>query len=131
VATNFTQSVNTSRGSAIITAAGSGCTLKIYTGSAPTNADTTASGTLLATLTISGALGTEASGVLTFGTVTAATAVATGTAGYARLATSGGTTICDFTTIATSGADINLNSVSISSGGQVSITSGTITEAYP
>jgi hypothetical protein len=35
------------------------------------------------------------------------------------------------TSVSTSGADLNLNSTSISSGGTVSVTSGTMTEAYP
>src|SRR5664279_1708337 len=131
MATNFTNSVNNSRSNALITAAGSGCTIKLYTGSAPTNADTVVTGTLLVTLTIAGVLGTASAGVITIGSVTNGTAVASGTAGYARLATSGGTALCDFTSISTSGADLNLNSTVVTSGGTVAVTSGTISEAYP
>lgn len=131
MATNFTTAVNNSRGTALITAASTGCTIKVYTGAAPTNADTAFSGTLLVTLTIAGALGTSTAGVITLGTVTSGTAVATGTAGYARLATSGATTLLDWTSISTSGADLNLNATAITSGGTVAVTSGTITETYP
>lgn len=131
MACNFTNAVNNSRSSAISTAAGASATIKIYTGSAPTNADTAVTGTLLVTLTCAATFGTSSSGVLTLGTVTSGTAVASGTAGYARIATSGGTAICDLTSIGTSGADLNLNTTTISSGGTVSVTSGTLTEAYP
>lgn len=131
MAINFTTAVNNSRVGQIATSAGTGATLKIYTGSAPTNADTAVTGTLLVTLTIAGSFGSSSGGVLTLGTVTAGTAVATGTAGYCRIATSGGTAICDLTSIGTSGSDVNLNSTSITSGGSVSVTSGTITELYP
>lgn len=131
MAVNFTNAMNNTRVATISTAAGASATLKIYTGSAPTNADTAVTGTLLVTLTGASTFATSSSGVATLGTVTSGTAVATGTAGYARLATSGGTAICDFTVIGTSGSDLNLNATSITSGGTVSITSGTITEAYP
>lgn len=128
---NFTTAVNHARSQAVITAAGTGATLKFYTGTAPANANTAASGTLLATLTIAGALGTDVSGLLTFGTVTSGVAVAGGVAGYVRLATSGGVTICDFTTVDLSGADVNINTATIVSGAAVAITSGTQTEVYP
>lgn len=131
MATNFTVAVNNSRASALITAAGTGSKIKIYSGAAPTNADTSPAGTLLATLVISGVLGTAASGVITLGTVTTATAAATGTAGFARLTTSADVTLCDLTVVGTSGSDVNLNNTSITSGGTVSVSSGTITEAYP
>lgn len=120
---------------AIIAAAGTACTLKIYTGTAPTNADTAIGAqVLLVTLTIPGAFGggvTPTNGVITLGTVTPGTAGATGTAGFCRVATSGAVTLFDLTSIGTSGSDINLNSTSIQSGGTVSITSGTISEVYP
>ena len=127
----FTNAVNTSRATALVTAAGSGSTIKIYSGAAPVNADTAATGTLLVTLTIAGVLGAVSAGVITLGAVTSGTAVATGTAGYAVVATSAAVTVAFLTSIATSGADLNLNSTSISSGGTVSVTSGTITEVYP
>ncbi len=132
MATNFTTAMNNTRSATISTAAGASATIKIYTGSAPTNADTAIGAqVLLVTLTCAATFGTSTSGVLTLGSITSGTAVATGTAGWARVATSGGTTICDLTSVGTSGSDINLNTVSITTGGTVSITSGTITETYP
>lgn len=135
MATNYTFAVDGARASAVVTAAGTGALIRIYSGSAPTDADTAlGSQVLLATLTIAGALGTvsNTTGVLTFGAVTSGTAVATGTAGFARVLKSDGTTVVfDLTSVSTSGADINLNSTSIQSGGTVSVTSGTSTEPHP
>jgi hypothetical protein len=129
--TNFTVAQNEIRSNTISVAAGASSTFKIYTGAAPTNADTAVSGTLLVTLTGAATFGTSTTGTLTCGAITSGTAVATGTAGYCRIATSGGTTICDLTSIGTSGSDLNLNSTSITSGGTVAVTSGTMTEPYP
>lgn len=132
MATNLTTANNQTRAAALNTAVGTSATIKIYTGANPTNADTAVTGTLLVTLTCSAsAFGVAASGVITLNAVTSGTAVATGTAGYARLASSGAVTQLDWTSVGTSGSDLNLNSTSITSGGTVSVTSGTITEVYP
>lgn len=102
--------------------------LLIYTGAAPANCATAASGTLLASLPCSATFGTASAGVLTANAITSASAAATGTAGYWRLCTaSNGTTVIAQGTVGTSGADLNLNSTSISSGQTVSVTSFTIT----
>jgi hypothetical protein len=53
----------------------------------------------------------------------------TGTAAVARIKEGGGTVIADGLTVGTSATDIVLNSTSITSGQQVSITSGTITHS--
>lgn len=106
--------------------------IAIYTGSQPAlNGSVT--GTLLATLSFSAtAFGASvaSSGTVTAtaNTITSATAVATGTAGYFVLLKSDGTTIVASGTVSTSGADLNLNSTSISSGANVAITSFTISE---
>jgi hypothetical protein len=131
VATNFTLGQNEIRSNTVSTAAGASSTFKLYTGAAPTNADTAVTGTLLATLTGAATFGTSTSGTMTIGAITAGTAVATGTAGYCRIASSGGTTICDLTVIGTSGSDLNIATTSIVTGASVSITSGTIAEPYP
>ena len=104
-------------------------TIKIYTATIPTNADTALGAqTLLATLTLNAAAFPGASnGVLTAAAITAdSSADATGTAAWARIATSGGTTVMDVT-VGTSGDDINFNSVSFVSGAEISISSLTIT----
>lgn len=104
-------------------------TIKIYTGTIPTDADTAVGAqTLLATLTFNAAAFPAASnGVLTAAAITSDTSAdATGTAAWARIASSGGTTKMDVT-VGTSGEDINFNSVAFQTGATVAITSLTIT----
>lgn len=105
-------------------------TIKIYDGTIPTNADTAIGAqVLLATLTFSDpAFGAASNGVATASAITSdSSADATGTATWARIADSNGTTIMDVT-VGTTGEDINLNTVSIVAGAQVSITSLTYTQ---
>ncbi len=104
--------------------------LNIYSGTAPANADATNSGTLLAALTLaaspfSGFTDTGSAGRATLGTVSSATASATGTASFFRITTSGGTVIAQGT-VATSSADLVLKSIAITSGSTVAVSSGTI-----
>lgn len=115
----------------IATAVGSGGKINIYAGSVPANVGTALSGqTLLAELSVSGAFAAAASaGVLTVNAVTSDTSAnATGTAAFFRVTTSADSAVIQGT-VGTSGADLNLNSVSLVSGAQVSISSFTITEA--
>lgn len=114
---------------------GSGAgTLKIYTGTPPADADTAASGTLLATLTLSDpAFGAAADanpgGRATASTITGDTSADnTVTAGYFRALDSNGVCIIQGTVTATSGGgDLELNSTSINSGVAVNVTSWTFT----
>lgn len=104
-------------------------TIKIYTGTIPTDADTAIGAqTLLATLTFNAAAFPPASnGVLTAAAITDDSSIdATGTAAWARIATSGALTKMDVT-VGTSGEDINFNSVAFQTGATCSITSLTIT----
>jgi hypothetical protein len=109
-------------------AGSSGATIKIYTGTQPANADTALSGnTLLATLTMTDPAGpASSSGTFTASAITEdAAADATGTATFARVADSAGVTVFDCT-VGTSGEVVNLNTVSIVTGGPVRITSCTL-----
>lgn len=54
---------------------------------------------------------------------------ATGTAAFFRIYKSDGTTVILQGSVGTSGQDLNLNTLSIVSGGPVAVTSFTITEA--
>lgn len=125
---NFAATLKTSRASAINTAIGTSGLLKIYTGAQPATPDTAATGTLLVTLPLSATAGSVSGGVLTFNAISQADAVATGTAGYARVTTSGGTAVIDLD-VATSGAYVTLNTTSIVSGGPVVVSAASITEA--
>lgn len=108
--------------------AGTGAgTIKIYTGTQPTDPQTAATGTLLATFTLANpAFGNAATGAATLNTVASVTAAATGTAGWFRAADGSGNAVHDGA-VGTSGSELNLNSTTITSGGTVSITSGTVT----
>lgn len=89
---------------------------------------TTGMGTVLAVLPLSYPCGTVTSGVLTFSAITSDSAAdATGTAAEARIKNSAGTAIVTGLTVGTSGANINLNTTSITTGGAVSLSSGSLT----
>ena len=105
-------------------------TIKIYTGTIPTDADTALGAqVLLATLTFSAtAFGAAANGVATASAITSDTSAdATGTAAWARIASGAGTTQMDVT-VGTTGEDINFNTVSFVSGATVAITALTYTQ---
>jgi hypothetical protein len=131
MATNIAQTLANTIASAVVSATGSNATLKLYTGVAPANPDTAATGTLLATLAYSGAALTASANVITVSPNFTATAAQSGTVGYGRLSSSAGTAIIDFTDVGTSGASLNFASTSLTSGQSVSVTSGTITMPYP
>lgn len=105
-----------------------GGSIQIRSGTQPANADAATAGTLLATLPLASPAGaSSSSGTFTFGTITSDTSAdATGTASWARILQSDGTTVVCDCDVGTSGATINLNTVSIVSGGTVAITSGTL-----
>jgi len=99
--------------------------LQIRTGSQPASADDAASGTLLCTISITSGFGSAASGSASLASAPeTGTAVATGTAGWARLV-SGAMNIDG--SVATSGGDFTINTLSIVSGGSVSLTACTLT----
>ena len=133
MAIGMTALLRNARLDAIVTKidAGAGAgTLNIYDGTRPATGG--AATTLLGTLTFSDPSAPAASaGVLTFSAITSdSSADATSTATWARIADSNGLFVMDCS-VATAGADINLNSVAIQSGAQISVTSAVITEGNP
>lgn len=107
--------------------------LRIYDGTMPADANAALSGnTLLAQLTMSAtAFGSAASGVATASAITQdSSADATGTASFFRVLSGAGTPLVIFQgSVGTSGANLNLNSVAISSGAAVSVSSLTYTQS--
>jgi len=103
--------------------------IDFYSGTQPVNANTALSGnTLLASLTFSAtAFGAAVASVITANAITAGTAGNTGTATFARIFQSDHATVVMDVTVGTSGAGINLNTTSIVSGAQVSLSSFTHT----
>lgn len=105
-------------------------TVEIRTGSKPATPATAATGTLLATLTLSDpAFGSAANGVATAGAVTGdSSADASGTAGWFRVKDSSGTAIMDGTvTLSGGGGDMILSALDIVAGGTVNVSAWTVT----
>jgi hypothetical protein len=128
VAAQYSSTHRTNSMSDIATQAGGTAYILIYTAAAA-NCAAAASGTLLVSLPCSATVGTASAGVFTFNAITAANAVASGTAVQWRLCTtSAGTTCVAQGTVGTSGADLNFASgVAWTSGMNISIPSWTIT----
>lgn len=107
--------------------------IKIYTGAQPA-LNGAVTGTLLASLTFSATAfpaATASGGTVTAtaNAITSGTAGNTGTAGYFALLKSDGTTIVATGSVGTSGADLNLNTLTITSGNTVSCSSFLVTMA--
>lgn len=105
--------------------------LRIYDGTQPADADTAiTTQVLLAELTLSATAFAAASAGSKAANAIGddASANATGVATWGSLVTSGGTRIFDFS-VGTSGANLNMNSVNISAGATVSVSSFTVTMA--
>lgn len=111
--------------------AGAGpATIKVYTGPQPATADTAETGTLLATFTLADpAFSAAAGGVkdLDADPDLTATAVADGTAGWARCEDSDGNNVFDGS-VGTASTDFIINSTAITTGQTVNLTLGSITD---
>lgn len=109
--------------------AGAG-TIQIRSGSMPATPQTAASGTLLATVTLSDpAAGAASSGAATITDPTSTTGVAAGTAGWARFLDSNGNAVMDTDVTATSGGGgLELSTTSISVGVTVDLAAITFTQ---
>lgn len=104
--------------------------LRIYDGTQPTDADTALGAqVMLAELTLAATAFAAASAASkAAGAIGSIAAAATGTATWGSFVTSGNTRVLDFS-VGTSGANLNLNSVAISSGATVACSSFTLTMA--
>lgn len=131
-----TTGVNAARDAAIeaVAALTNGGSVRIYSGTAPADANASLSGNdLLAQLTLGNpAFGSASSGVVTANSITAdSSADATGTPTFFRLLASDGTTVVYQGTAGASGQELNLSGLSggqIVAGGSVSVSSLTITQ---
>jgi hypothetical protein len=107
--------------------------IKIYTGSQPA-LNGAVTGTLLVTLTFSAtafptSVASAGTVTATANAITSGTAGNSGTAGYFALVKSDTTTVVATGSVGTSAADLNLNTLSITSGNTVSCSSFLITQA--
>lgn len=118
------------RADAITTRVGNAGLLRILTGSIPASCAAAETGTKLAEHTTGSPFApAAAAGVLSPTIPANVNALATGTAGYWRQYKADGTTCVVQGSVGTSGADMNLNTLSLVSGGPVQINSWTWTEA--
>lgn len=116
MAISITAAVAQAAAAAVATAIGSGSTIEVRTGSKPATPETAATGTLLATVAVSGSF-SATGGTLTAADPAGVTIAASGTAGYFRVKTSGGTAILDGTVTATGGGgDMQLATTTLTSG---------------
>jgi hypothetical protein len=115
---------------AFTTFAGNSGKLRIYSGTRPATGG--AITTLLVELTMNAtSFPAASSATLTANAITSGTAVATGTASWARLFKSDGTTIvCDLG-VATSAQEVTIATTSIVSGATVSCSSMVVTRGNP
>jgi len=129
MALSYSTAIRNAQLDAVTTAVGTTAKLRIYSGTRPANVAASITGTQLAELTCNATFAPAASGgVLTLNAITSdSSADATGTATHFRLWNSAGSTAMVDGDVSTSGADLNLNSVSLTSGGSVAVTSFTIT----
>ena len=126
MAVTYSTAVKTARMAAVIA--------QIDAGAGPGTVEigTTGMGTVLAVLTLADPCGTAASGVLTLDfdpDISDTSANATGTAASAQIKDSNGTVIISGLTVGLSAADFIMDSVSITAGQTVMLTTGTITHA--
>jgi hypothetical protein len=124
MAVTYTTAVKQARMTAVATAIDAG------SGAGKLEIGTTGMASVLATIPLADPCGTASGAVLTFTTPRSDTdADNTGTAAEARIRDSDSTDIITGLTVGTSGTDIILDSVSITSGQTVTITSATVTHA--
>jgi hypothetical protein len=124
----FITATRTALGDALITYAGSAALLKIFSGTKPAlgGAETTK----LAQLTFTGNIGTCANGIITIPQMSSDTSAdATGTASWARILKSDNATIVMDMDVSAGGggATLTLDNTSVTVGGTVAVTGGTIT----
>lgn len=101
-----------------------GGVIEIRTGTQPANANATATGTVLTTLTLGNpAFGSITNGSSSANTIATVTAAATGTAGYARVYQTGGTVVLMDLSVGTSASNLVLTTASILAGGPVTVSS--------
>ena len=127
MALTYSNAVRSAQNEALISFAGTNAIINMYAGTPPASANTAiTTQTLLLSLPIVGAFGTNSNGVITLNSVTPTSATNGGVATFFRITKSDGTTVVMDGSIGTSGADLILNTTTIVALQTVSITSGTI-----
>lgn len=129
MALQYSVALRNARADAKTTQVGNAGLLRIYSGAAPADCVTAATGTKLVEHTLGSPFApAAASGVLSPTLPSNVNALATNTAGYWRVYKADGTTCVAQGSVGTSGADMNLNTLSLVSGGPVQVSSWAWTE---
>jgi len=104
--------------------------MRCYTGSAPANADSALTGTLLGTLTFSAtAFGNSSSRVITANAITQdSSADNSGTIGYVACLASDATTVLSLHTVGVGSGEAQFNTLTVAAGQPISCSSFTITQ---
>lgn len=131
MAVGYSVAVRNAMLDALTSQAGASALLRIYDGARPATGG--AATTLLAELVCNATFAPAASGgTLTLNAIANDTAAnATGTATWFRIVKADGTTHVLDGSVGTSGADLNMNTVSIVTGGPVAISSFVVTGGNP
>lgn len=130
MALQYSIAVNNARLDAIETTIGASAKLRIYTGSAPANAATAASGALLVEMALpSDWMAAASSAYKAKAGTWSGTASGTGVAGYFRIVDNGGTATGIQGTAGMSGTDLILDNSSIASTQVVTISGFTLNSA--
>lgn len=131
MALGFSTSLRAAQLNQITSVAGGAALLQFWTGPRPSTGGATTGLTKLAELTCNATFAaTTSSAVLTLNAITSSSALATGTAAWARITTSGGTFVMDMD-VGTSGSDLNMSTISFVTSATISVTSFTITAGNP
>lgn len=124
---------NRNRAADAVLARAANGSLVIYGGTPPADANAAlSSNPVLASLTLSASpfpAASSGASTATSGITADSSADATGTATFFRVLETGGTVVVFQGTVGTSGAELNLSSTSIVTGGNVSVSSLTYTQA--
>jgi hypothetical protein len=129
MALQYSTALRNARADAKTAQVGNAGLLRIYTGTIPADCVTSATGTKLSEHTLGSPFAPGASGGVLSPTLPAnVNALASGTAGYWRVYKADGTTCVLQGSVGTSGADLNLNTLTLASGGPVQVNSWTLTE---
>lgn len=127
MALTYSNATRHAQNEGLIAFAGTNAMINLYAGTPPANANTAiTTQTLLVSLPIVGAFGTDTNGVLTLNPVSAQTATNGGVATFFRIFKSDGTTVVMDGSVGTSNANMILNTTTIVALQTVAITSGTI-----
>lgn len=131
MANQYSTAARTAQMGQLNTTIGINAQIMIYSGAAPVNVGTAATGTLLVQFAGNvSAFGSAASAVLTAAAVASVNAVAAGVAGYYRINTSAGVAVAQGTITGTGGGgDMILTNINIASGQLCNFSSLTNTAA--